>query len=155
MGVIIDDIATPFLLGVSTETPYLFTGTAPIASKGYRYTRVNSSGIQAEPFLRSPIASNSLNEFYGRSTNIYSVPTFPQLYTPLSSIHRINTNIHQDDQIPNFFFSGNEVGVREMHSNIFSKIKIELNLTYIGYVVIVICIQCFINKEIDQVMFKP
>ncbi|KAG2213884.1 hypothetical protein INT47_001153, partial [Mucor saturninus] len=133
MGVIIDEIPTPFMLGVSEETPYIFTGVAPSALKGYRYTKINSSKIyDTETFSRFPIKENTLNEFYGRSTNIHNIPAYPQLFEPLASIHRINTDIHQDGQIPTFFLYGNPAGVREMHSNVFLKTKIELNLTYIG-----------------------
>lgn len=151
MGVIIDDIKTPFKLDVSKETPYVFTGIAPSAVKGYRYAKINSSKIyQTEPFVRFPTKTNTLNEFYGRSINIHSIPEYPQLFTPLASIHRIDTLIHQDGQIPTFFFYGNQKGVREMHSNLFLNTKVELNLTYVGYAIsIPINLIIFFNKLID------
>lgn len=140
VGVLIDDYSIPFLLGASADTPYIFTGAAPAANKGYSYVKLNSSSIyETEPFLRRPIIINSLNEFYGRTSYApRSFPALPQLFSPLSSIHRIDTDIHQDGYIPTFFFYGNETGVNQMHSNPFLKTKVELNLTYIGYVVAIV-----------------
>jgi hypothetical protein len=134
MGVVVDNNSAPYILGVSAETPYIFTGNAPIANSGYKYVRMFNGSIQeSESFIRSPVQKNTYNEFYNRSFNTYSLPSFPQLYPPLSSIHRIKSELHQDDQIPSFFFYGNEAGIANMHSNPLDKsIKVDLNLVYIG-----------------------
>lgn len=134
IGVLIDNNKIPYLLTISTQTPYIFTGDAPVAKIGYKYVILgNNDGTESsEPFTRPPSTEASYNEFYGISMNTYPIPKFPQIYPPLSSIHRAVSNIHKDDQIPTFFLSGTEADVKNMHSNIFSKIKIALNLTHIG-----------------------
>lgn len=136
IGVLVDNNATPFMLHASPETPYIHTGTAPIANTSYRYTRVlNNKNIESEAFWRSPSQKDTVNEFYNRSMNTYSLPEFPQLCPSLSSIHRISSELHQDSQIPSFFFEGREAEIANMHANVFDKeIKVETGLTYIGYV---------------------
>ncbi|KAI9356651.1 coth protein-domain-containing protein [Pilaira anomala] len=135
IGVLIDNNKIPYLLTVSTQTPYIFTGDAPVAKIGYKYIiRNNNDGAEiSEPFTRSPSTEASYNEFFGISMNTHPIPEFPQIYPPLSSIHRAVSNIHKDDQIPTFFLLGTEADIKNMHSNIFiSKFKIALNLTHIG-----------------------
>jgi hypothetical protein len=110
------------MLSPSSETPYIYTGTALVANISYKYTRViNNNIVDRELFSRWPVQIDTANEFYNRSINSCRLPAYPQLYPPLSSIDRINTGIHQDDQILSFFFNGDEAGTVNMHSHAFDK----------------------------------
>ncbi|KAG2230241.1 hypothetical protein INT48_006243 [Thamnidium elegans] len=129
----IDNDKTAYPLSALPETPYIFTGSAPMATIGYKYTAKSIFGKRdIEPFSRAPVINASYNEIYGISMNTYPIPEFPQMYPHLSSINRKNSGLHKDDQIPTLFLSGSKSDVRNIHANIYSKIKINLDLTYIG-----------------------
>lgn len=133
LAVMIDNDKTLYPLSVSAETPYIFTGSAPMATIGYKYATIsNFKQKHIEPFSRAPVINSSYNEVYGISMNRYPVPELPQMFPPLSSIDRLSSGIHKDDQIPTLFLSGSKADVSNIHSNVYSKIKINLNLTYIG-----------------------
>lgn len=133
LAVMIDNDKTLYHLSVSPDTPYIFTGSAPMATIGYKYATISTfKQKHIEPFSRAPVVNATYNEVYGISKNTYLIPELPQTYPPLSSINRLSSGIHKDDQIPTLFLSGSKADVRNIHSNIYSKIKINLNLTYIG-----------------------
>ncbi|KAI8091034.1 coth protein-domain-containing protein [Gilbertella persicaria] len=137
MAVLIDQGLRPYLLSLdkADQSRILYSGKAPVALKGYSYAVVDTdtgSIIEREPFTRNPINMDTLNEFYSRTWNTFSISRLPSLFSKLQSINQIDSDLHQYDQIPTLHLFGEETDVNKMHNNISSDIEISLGLTYIG-----------------------
>ena len=132
MGVIVDNVTYP--LELSLPSTILYTGNAPIAKPGYRYTKIikiDNSTI-SEPFLRPPIETNTLNEFFNRTWNKKQTVSLPTVYKPLSSIHRISSNLHHEGEIPTIHIIANESEIAAMHNNYTQDIEVKASLSYVS-----------------------
>ncbi|CEG69286.1 hypothetical protein RMATCC62417_05386 [Rhizopus microsporus] len=132
MGVIVDNVTYP--LELSSPSTILYTGNAPIAKQGYRYTKIikiDNSTI-SEPFLRSPIETNTLHEFFNRTWNKKQIVSLPTVYKPLSAIHRISSNLHREGEIPTIHIIANESEIAAMHNNYTQDIEVKANLSYVS-----------------------
>jgi hypothetical protein len=132
VAVIVDNVAYP--LSATGTNSLLYQGEAPSASNEYHYAILDSMKQvnTSESFTRSPIQSNTLNEFFNRSLNTHELVTLPQVYDPLPSIHRITSDLHIQGQIPTMHIWGNETAVTELHGKQLEDLDVELNLTYYG-----------------------
>ncbi|CAO3678535.1 hypothetical protein G6F70_004770 [Rhizopus microsporus] len=130
MGVIVDNVTYP--LELSSPSTILYTGNAPVARQGYRYTKiikVDNSTI-SEPFFRLPIETNTLNEFFNRTWNKKQIVSLPTVYKPLSAIHRISSNLHREGEIPTIHVIANESEIAAMHNNYTQDIEVKASLSY-------------------------
>jgi hypothetical protein len=135
VGVIVDDQLYP-LTSVNEASTLLHTGEAPMASTGYRYAvllKDNYSVIDQETFSRQPVinASETLNEYYGRSWNSMTLSKLPTIMSPLPIINRLDSDLHIDGEIPTIHLFGNQSAIDYIHGNQQSDIDITLNMTYI------------------------
>lgn len=133
VGVVIDSQVYP-LTTVSDDSTLLHIGEAPAAS-AYKYAllfKENNTIIESENFTRNGTEENTLNEYYGRSWNSWTLATMPTIISPLSIIDRISSKLHVDGEIPTIHLTGNQTAIDYMHANQESKdIDINLNMTYI------------------------
>ncbi|CEG76210.1 hypothetical protein RMATCC62417_11139 [Rhizopus microsporus] len=132
MGVIVDNVTYP--LELSSPNTILYTGNAPVARQGYRYTKIikiDNSTI-SEPFLRSPIETNTLNEFFNRTWNKKQVASLPTVYKPLPFIHRISSDLHREGEIPTIHIIANESEIVAMHNNYTQDIEVKASLSYVS-----------------------
>lgn len=137
IGVIVDDQLYP-LASVDEVSSILHTGEAPMASTGYKYAVIekdNHDVVEEENFSRQPItnASETLNEYYGRTWNSKKLSKLPVIMSPLPIIDRIDSDLHIDGEIPTIHLFGNQSAVDYIHGNQQSDIDINLSMTYIRY----------------------
>lgn len=133
MGVIVDNVTYPLSFD-SKVTKILYTGKAPVAKNGYQYVKIlkENNSTEAEPFLRQPIQSSSLNEFYNRTWNTQNVSQLPVIFEPLKAINRIQSDLHREGEIPTIHLVANQTAIDLMHnSNSTEDYKIETKMTYI------------------------
>lgn len=111
----------------------LYQGEAPVAKQAYHYVVLNENKAvnRSEEFSRSPVATNTPNEFFNRAQNIHQVRTLPQFLPPLSSINRIESDLHILGQIPTIHIWGNQTAVETLHKNQMQDLEVNLNVTYI------------------------
>ncbi|CAO3661798.1 unnamed protein product [Rhizopus stolonifer] len=130
MAVVVDGTTFP----LQKSYGILFQGEAPVATGNYHYAVINANQelITPEPFVRSPILEDTVNEFFNRSSNTYNVTRLPQVLSPLSSLHRIESDLHLNNQIPTMKLWGNATAIDYMNNNQLEDIGIKLNLTYFG-----------------------
>ncbi|KAI9484207.1 MAG: coth protein-domain-containing protein [Benjaminiella poitrasii] len=134
VGVIVDDKLYQ-LTAVSESAILLHTGEAPIASRGYKYailSKNDSTIVREESFTRSPANYDTINEHYGRSWNRKQLNQLPTIMNPLPIIHRIESDLHIDGQIPTIHIIGNQTALDEIHSKRNEDIEIKMNMTYIS-----------------------
>lgn len=133
VGVIIDSQVYP-LTTVSDDSNLLHIGQAPAADL-YKYAllfKENSTIIETESFSRNGTNEDTLNEYYGRSWNSWTLNEIPTILPPLPIIDRIESKLHVDGEIPTIHLTGNQTAIDYMHANQESKdIDIYLNMTYI------------------------
>ncbi|KAG1190059.1 hypothetical protein G6F70_009419 [Rhizopus microsporus] len=132
MGVIVDNVT--YALELNSPSTILYTGSAPVARQGYRYTKIkklDNSTIN-EPFLRSPVDTDTVNEFFNRTWNKKQIAPLPTVYKPLPFIHRISSKLHQEGEIPTIHIIGNETEVALLHRNASQDIEIKTNLSYVS-----------------------
>lgn len=131
VAVVVDDISWPLV----ASSGILYQGEAPVAKQGYHYAILeeNKQVSSSEGFSRTPVNSNTDNEFFNRPLNTYQVATLPQVLSPLDSINRITSDLHLHNQIPTIHIWGNETAVNSLHENQSEDIDVELNMTYIRY----------------------
>lgn len=135
VGVVIDDQVYP--LTVDDKSTLLYTGKAPSADS-YRYAlllKSDNSIIESESFNRNGTDDDStLNEYYGRSWNSWTLDKMPTVLPPLPIIDRIDSDLHIDGEIPTIHFTGNQTAIDYLHANQESTdIEVNLNMTYIRY----------------------
>lgn len=131
--VIVDKVVFPLLIVTSG---IIHRGEAPSAKIGYTYAYVNtmSNAVQiSEPFSRSPLKEEkTLNEFFNRTISTYDVYSLPQVLEPLHNIHRIQSDLHIENQIPTIHLYGNTSATDYLHANQQEDIDIKLTMTYFG-----------------------
>ncbi|CAO3665731.1 unnamed protein product [Rhizopus stolonifer] len=125
VSVLID--GTCFSLEADPIFPILYKGNAPIAQSGYQY-RTN----QTESFKRRPVQKDTPNEFFGRSWNTQASLPLPQIYAPLSTIHRISSALHKSDEIPTIHLLADPAQVDALHQNISADLTIQTQLHYLS-----------------------
>lgn len=133
MGVIVDNVTYP--LNPSQNASILYTGEAPIAQSGYRYVKIEKSNnnTQVESFFRNVTQNNTVNEYFNRTQNAYDLARLPAIYPPLDAIHRIQSKLHIDGQIPTIHVVANQTQIDAMHaSNSTEDISVMTNMTYVS-----------------------
>lgn len=133
-GVMIDNQVYP--LKVQDESSLYFVGKAPVAENGYKYVILNSANnvTEQENFTRTPITDgDTLNEFYNRTWNSLNLTQLPVAYDPLPIIHRIESDLHIDGQIPTIHITGDQATIDAMHANPANDTEIPVKMTYIRY----------------------
>ncbi|KAG1474173.1 hypothetical protein G6F56_000505 [Rhizopus delemar] len=132
MAVVVDNVIYP--LQSNTTFPILFSGKAPLAQSGYHYAKMytSSDGGLEEPFSRQPINESTPHEFFNRTWNTHENAQFPQLYPYLDSVHRIQSNLHRDNEIPTIHIVGNDTMLGVLNANITGDVKVKTNVSYIS-----------------------
>ncbi|KAG2237294.1 hypothetical protein INT48_009027 [Thamnidium elegans] len=132
VAVIVDKVVYP----LEATFGILYKGDAPSATTGYHYAFVDNKEVKvSEPFTRPPLKDGlltTLNEFFNRSISTYELNTLPQVLEPLSSIHRINSDLHIMNQIPSIHIYGNTSATKYLQDNQLQDYKVNLNVAYIG-----------------------
>ncbi|KAI7875567.1 hypothetical protein K492DRAFT_116740, partial [Lichtheimia hyalospora FSU 10163] len=132
MAVIVDD--HPYPLESTTLSSILFTGSAPAAQHHYYYAKINSDGgvIEKEPFERKPFDGDTTpNEHYNRTWNKWNIAQLPNVLEPLPSIHRIQSDLHKDGEIPTIHIVGDAEQIQNMHEHSQDDIQVMTNMTFI------------------------
>ncbi|KAF1806251.1 coth protein-domain-containing protein [Mucor lusitanicus] len=132
MGVTVDNATYPLKLR-NSNTKILYSGMAPTAKSSYNYVKFypNNTAVQ-ESFKRAPVTQNTVNEFFNRTWNNYSVAQLPQIYPPLPAIKRVSSQLHKEGQIPTIHISGNQTLFDEMHSNSTADLSVMSNISYVS-----------------------
>ncbi|KAG1110815.1 hypothetical protein G6F42_015217 [Rhizopus arrhizus] len=132
MAVIVDSISYP--LEANKTFPVLFSGKAPSAKSGYHYAKVyvSDNSTLAEPFERQPVNQSTPHEFFNRTWNTHDNAQLPQVYSPLSSIHRIKSNLHRDNEIPTIHIIGNQTELDQMKSNTTADVSVKTTISYLS-----------------------
>ncbi|KAI9473886.1 MAG: coth protein-domain-containing protein [Benjaminiella poitrasii] len=134
MGVVVDNITYPLI--PQSNVSILHSGEAPVAKLGYSYVKIEkeTNNTEIEPFLRSPSTGNTINEFYKRSWNKRELAKLPTIYEPLSAIHRIQSQLHIDGEIPTIHLVGNQTEIDHLHasSTTTEDVKVMTNMTYVS-----------------------
>ncbi|KAI8090410.1 coth protein-domain-containing protein [Thamnidium elegans] len=132
VAVVVDKVTYP----LEATFGILYKGDAPSATTGYHYAFVDNKEVKvSEPFTRPPLKDGlltTLNEFFNRSISTYELNTLPQVLEPLSSIHRINSDLHIMNQIPSIHIYGNTSAIKYLKDNQLQDYKVKLNVAYIG-----------------------
>lgn len=133
MGVIVDNVTYP--LKPNQNASILYSGEAPIAQSGYRYVKIEkaNNNTQVEPFFRNATQNSTVNEFFNRTWNSLNLSQLPTVYPPLEPIHRIQSKLHIDGQIPTIHVIANQTQIDAMHaSNSTEDISVMTNVTYVS-----------------------
>ncbi|KAG1604364.1 hypothetical protein G6F47_000989 [Rhizopus delemar] len=132
MVVIVDSISYP--LEANKTFPILFSGKAPSAKSGYHYAKVYASdnSTLAESFERQPVNQSTPHEFFNRTWNTHNNAQLPQVYPPLSSIHRIKSDLHRDNEIPTIHIIGNQTEFDQMKGNTTVDISAKTTISYLS-----------------------
>ncbi|KAL0092373.1 coth protein-domain-containing protein [Phycomyces blakesleeanus] len=131
MSVIVDNVSYPLV--PSAEVPILYTGSAPVASHGYKYAiGTGRNSMKAESFTRKKTNETTPNETFGRSWNTRKVKTVKPIFPPLQAIDRLDSPLHIDGEIPTVYLSGIQSELDNMHINAMQDITIPINFTYIS-----------------------
>lgn len=132
MVVVVDD--KPYPLHISSSSSLLFSGSAPHPEKAYHYAKVDSTGniLEKEPFDREPFEGDATpNEHYNRTWNTWKIPQLPQVLDPLPAIHRIDSKLHIDGEIPTIHITGDDQAIQNMHKHEKDDIQVNTTMTYI------------------------
>jgi spore coat protein CotH len=132
MAVEVDNVTYP--LTPSKSASIIYSGQAPAAQSGYRYVKISkgNDSRESESFFRHPTKNSTVNEFFNRSWNSRNLTQLPVLYQPLDAIHRINSSLHRDGEIPTIHLVGNQTDFDIMHhSNLTGDYEIKGNMTYV------------------------
>ncbi|CAO3671736.1 unnamed protein product [Rhizopus stolonifer] len=132
MSVVVDNVSYP--LESNKTFPIIFTGKAPLAQSGYSYAKMYASndGSLVEPFLRQPVNESTPHEFFNRTWNTHENGKFPQVYSPLDMIHRIESGLHRDNEIPTIHIVGNATMLNLMQTNTTSDMSVDTNISYVS-----------------------
>ena len=124
----VDDVFYP----LQPEHGILYKGEGPDANTGYKYVYINDTDKIEEGFTRLP-SFTIVNEFFNRSSNVYNLNTLPQVLSPLASIHRIDSELHIQNQIPTLHIYGDQASIDLLHANQTNEeLSAQLNFAYIG-----------------------
>lgn len=132
MAVIVD--GTPYPMDATPSSKLLFAGLAPAANNGYYYAMYDSSNnlIDHEPFVRKPFEGDtSPNEHYNRPINKWKIAQLPQVLEPLPLIHRIDSQLHKDGEIPTIHITGDPNAINNMHQSAKDDIQVNTTMTWI------------------------
>lgn len=133
VAVIVDN--NTYRLAASTPTSVLYSGSAPAAQNGYHYVILDSTNqVNASEAFSRTLNQNEVatNEFFNRSLVTYQLNYLPQVYKPVSSINRIDSDLHILNQIPTIQISGNQTEIDILHKNQLQDLEFEFNVTYYG-----------------------
>lgn len=132
MSVVVDNVNYP--LESNKTFPIIFSGKAPLAQSGYSYAKMYASNDSSlmEPFLRQPVSESTPHEFFNRTWNTHENGKFPQVYSPLDTIHRIESNLHKDNEIPTIHIVGNATMLNLMQTNTTSDMSVDTNISYVS-----------------------
>ncbi|KAI7905160.1 coth protein-domain-containing protein [Cokeromyces recurvatus] len=134
IAVFIDGDLYP-LIPASNISKLLHIGKAPVAISGYKYvilSKKDNHVVKEEPFIRAPVEINTFNEHFGRSWNKKVLNKLPIIMDPLPIIHRIDSDLHIDGQIPTIHITGDQTALNNMHFKRNEDIKISMNMVYIS-----------------------
>lgn len=154
VAVVVDQVAYPLeaTLGI------LFKGDAPPATAGYHYAFIDNKDVKvSEPFMRPPLekgVSTTVNEFFNRSISNYDLVTLPQVKEPLSTIKRINSDLHIPYQIPSIHIYGNTSATKFLMEDQLEDNDVKLNVAYIGYVCFEIIYPIYLTTNCFPFSFK-
>ncbi|KAI7881657.1 hypothetical protein K492DRAFT_194213, partial [Lichtheimia hyalospora FSU 10163] len=132
MAVVVDDKLYP--MQQDTSSSLLFSAEAPHPVNNYHYAKVDSTGniLESEPFERKPFEDDStVNEHYNRTWNTWKISQLPQVLDPLPAIHRIDSKLHIDGEIPTIHITGDEQALQNMHNHYLDDIQVDTTMTYI------------------------
>ncbi|KAI9020007.1 coth protein-domain-containing protein [Phycomyces nitens] len=131
MSVVVDNISYP--LSSSPNVPVLYTGSAPKAINGYSYAvTTGANGTTIEPFTRKQTNETTPNETFGCPWNKFPLSKVNPILPPLPAIHRVESPLHIDGEIPTIYLSGNQTALDNMHTNSMDDINVSINMTYIS-----------------------
>lgn len=132
MAVVVDNVS--YALESNATFPIIYSTTAPVAQTGYQYVKLYSSNDSslAESFTRLPTTVNTPHEFFNRSWNTHDNYQLPQVYPMLSTVNKIQSDLHKDNQIPTIHLIGNQTELDEMNTNSTADITVKVNMTYIS-----------------------
>ncbi|KAI9026485.1 coth protein-domain-containing protein [Phycomyces nitens] len=131
ISVVVDNVAYP--LSQSSQVPVLYTGSAPIASYGYKYSAsTGRNSAKTEDFTRNKTEEDTPNETFGRRWNTRTISKVNSILPPISSMDRIESLLHIDGEIPTIYFSGNQSAFDNMHNNPMEEIAVVANVSYIS-----------------------
>ncbi|ORE19069.1 hypothetical protein BCV71DRAFT_284317 [Rhizopus microsporus] len=105
MAVVVDN--TTYALEPNVTFPIIYSAKAPSAQSGYLYAKIYSSNdsMLTESFL-------------------------PQVYGPLDDIHRIESKLHRDNEMPTIHIVGNQPELDEMNHSITADISVKTDIAY-------------------------
>ncbi|KAI8885532.1 hypothetical protein K501DRAFT_311329 [Backusella circina FSU 941] len=131
MGVVIDNQAYP--LNPSSNCPLFYTGSAPQATGGYQYAKLDSKNTitEKEPFIRPMVSTKSLNDFYNRSNTVTILPKLTQVLSDLDILAINDTKPFKSGDIPTLCFTIDEANLNKVHNAEKSK-TVSSDLTYIS-----------------------
>ncbi|KAJ8663964.1 hypothetical protein O0I10_000239 [Lichtheimia ornata] len=133
MVVVVDD--KPYPMHIASSSSLLFSGSAPHPEKGYHYAKVDSTGniLENEPFDRKPFEGDATpNEHYNRTWNTWKIPQLLQVLDPLPAIHRVDSKLHIDGEIPTIHITGDDQAIQNMHKHDKDDIQVNTTMTYIS-----------------------
>ncbi|CEI86970.1 hypothetical protein RMCBS344292_01392 [Rhizopus microsporus] len=132
MAVVVDN--TTYALEPNGTFPIIYSAKAPSAQSGYLYAKIYSSNgsMLTESFVRQPINQDTPHEFFNRTWNTHESKKLPQVYEPLDDIHRIESSLHRDNEIPTIHIVGNQSELDEMNHNTTADISVKTNITYVS-----------------------
>lgn len=134
-GIIINNQVYP--LSPSSQSTILWQGTAP-SNVAYSYVRLEkgtSRIIEREPFSRSAVKNNTVNEFFKRNWNIKPMVTFDTIQSIPKKFNRRFDNqlLHPIGEIPTIHITAAQSDIDNMHKNYLDSITVTSNVTYIRY----------------------
>ncbi|KAI8099888.1 coth protein-domain-containing protein [Halteromyces radiatus] len=131
MGVVVN--GKPYPLQPSKDIPILHSGSAPSGAYSYAKLDKGNSIVEKEPFERQldQNATMTLNEFYNRTWNTQHITPLPTLLENLPTMHRIDTELHDNNEIPTIYISGNQDQINLMHSNTSLDTKVTVDMHFI------------------------
>ncbi|KAL0094855.1 coth protein-domain-containing protein [Phycomyces blakesleeanus] len=131
ISVVVDTISYPLLQ--SAQVPVLYTGSAPIASKDYKYSMgTGRNSMKTENFSRNKTEESTPNETFGRPWNTRVLSKLKSALPPIPSIDRIKSLLHIDGEIATIHLSGNQSAFDNMHNNPMEESLVAANVSYIS-----------------------
>ncbi|KAI8146732.1 coth protein-domain-containing protein [Fennellomyces sp. T-0311] len=122
-------------------SPLLHCGKAPAPKESYYYAVARKGKvIERETFARQPMReppmlkkyTHAVHDFYNRTQNVWPVTQLPQLYKPLSVIHRTPADYHVDGEIPTIHLIADQTEIDDMHENNMERIKVKTKMFYLS-----------------------
>ncbi|KAI9264731.1 coth protein-domain-containing protein [Sporodiniella umbellata] len=132
LAVVVDN--TTYMLDPYKEHSVLHVTMAPIAQKGYYYTKIETESKNSvrEPFMRLPVQEDTLHEFFNRSWNTHNNYRLPQVYPMLPIAHRVPSKLHRDNEIPTVHIVGDQTEFDRMHKDSFGNVTVKTVVNYMS-----------------------